>query len=244
MSKWACFLILLLVHVNVWADKPESIKICTPEWEYYTQQDGSGLYHDLWKAIFAESGLTVEVHYAPYKRCEQDVQVHQAHDVFPGGYANTTKATTMVPKWHIGVDLLTVAYKKGTLDAWQGQDSLEGKRVSWERGYAFDQYGIVTANVDLNEFTKLEYAMRMLISERIDFLIDYEQAMTAMVEEMKLQDQVVVLPNVIKGPKYYMEFIDTERGRALAKIWDEGMARLHSTGELQKLYAEYEDQAH
>ena len=47
--------------------------------------------------------------------------------------------------------------------------------------------------------------------------------------------------DVIRGPKFYMMFANTPRGQRFADLWDEGMARLYATGELNELYARFED---
>jgi len=49
------------------------------------------------------------------------------------------------------------------------------------------------------------------------------------------------VPDAIAGPKYYMIFAETERGRKLAEIWDREMERLRKSGQLQKMYKKYGD---
>lgn len=70
-------IVLLLTVYGANAEQPESITICTPEWEYYTQKDGKGLYHDLWKEIFPPAGIRLAIRYAPYKRCEKMMKEYQ-----------------------------------------------------------------------------------------------------------------------------------------------------------------------
>lgn len=236
-------IVLLLSTSGIAAGQVKSIDICTTEWEYYTQKDGKGLYHELWKDIFESAGVKLNIKYHPFKRCEKVVRnvTLKQYDAYPAGYP---AAGVTVPKWHIGVDLMTVIYKKGTIVKWMGQASLENRRVAWERGFDLDKAGVIKVKVEIQEFSKLENAMKMLVNGRIDFILDYIQATRDMVKKLDIADQVEILPDVIGGFKYYMIFRDTERGKELAEIWDKGMERLHTSGQLHKMYEQYEDLAY
>lgn len=113
--------------------------------------------------------------------------------------------------------------------------------MSWERGYDFHTSGVITVKVNLNEFTKLESALKMLASDRIDFVVDYEQALNENIKELKLENKIRITPNAIKGPKYYMTFAKTEKSKPLIKIWDREMERLDKSGKLHELYTKYGD---
>ncbi len=251
ISSWALLVPLLLLSVGVNASQPNSVRICTPEWEFYTQKDGRGLYHELWAAVFKSAGISVDVKYVPFKRCVKSFSNSKKktdtntksndYDAYAGGYG---KEGDIVPHWHIGVDLLSVAYKKGRIEKWTGETMLKGQRVGWERGFEYDKFGVVNVKVQLKEFSKLKSGIQMLASGRIDFLLDYSTAINKTVAELDLSSQIVMVPDVMPGPKYYMIFSDTEKGRALSKIWDAGMERLNKAGMLNKMYSVYEDKAY
>lgn len=221
----------------------KNIKICTPVWEYYTQKDGTGLYHDLWRLIFQPAGITLDIKYAPFKRCANAVNEKKSadYDVLTAGYSSTG---TITPKWHIGVDLLSVAYTKKSVDKWTDSSLLENKRVSWLRGYDFDTYGIVPKSVKRQELNQIKSGIKKLASGRTDFLIDYDKAILKIIKEEELGDKIDIFSNVLKGPKYYMIFADTPKGKALAKIWDDGMEQLNKSGKLQAMYKAAEDPAY
>ncbi|MCP4108631.1 MAG: amino acid ABC transporter substrate-binding protein [Desulfobacteraceae bacterium] len=158
------------------------------------------------------------------------------------GYCGGWEAEgVIIPKWHIGIEFVTVSCLKGTIKEWKSQESLANKKVAWERGFGWDEVGIVTVKVKLHEFTKLEHAMKMLIRRRIDFILDYQQRTEKVVKELGISDQVEILPNIMKGPKYYMVFASTEKGKKLVEIWDKEMERLHKSGQLHKMYEQWGD---
>lgn len=241
----SCAFLLPLLSLGVSASQPDSVKICTPEWELYTQKDGTGLYHELWAAVFKPVGIHVDVNYVPFKRCVKrfsntNIKVND-YDAYAGGYG---KEGDIIPHWHIGADLLTVAYRNGKFEKWIGEAMLQGQRVGWERGFEYDKYGVVNVKVQLKEFSKLKSGIQMLASDRIDFLLDYSTAIEKTVTELGLSSQIVMVPDVMVGPKYYMIFSDTEKGRTLAKIWDERMEQLNKAGKLSKMFRAYGDKAY
>lgn len=219
-------------------EKIDSITICTPEWESYSQQDGVGLYHDVWREVFGAAGIKIIIKYAPFIRCASSIEIKKLYDAFPGGYDSVPG---LIPKWHIGVDWLTVAYKKGHIEKWEGQKTLTNKRVMWERGYKFDEAGVVTVPVKVHEYDSgnLTVALTMLVKDRVDFVIDYKPAIEKQMMDLKLTDALSTLPDIIKGPKYYMVFTDTYRGKKLSEIWDKGMERLNRSGKLKDIYQSY-----
>lgn len=231
---------LLLTSYAMASEAVNEIVICTPEWEQYTQTDGKGLYHELWRAVFEPEGVKPDVRYIPYKRCEKTFEAEYVnpYDAYPGGYSSESN---ILPKWHIGIEMLTVVYRKGFIPKWEGQKSMEGKRVIWERGYDFAKKGIVKADVERFEFSNLESGLKMLVSGRVDFLLDYESPVRKIAGELQITDRIEIVPNTIHGPKYYMIFSDTEKGRKLAEIWDERMEELYKSGKLKEMYKRYDD---
>lgn len=237
-----CILLLCLSTVCS-AQLPSNIRICSPQWDYYTEKDGTGLYHELWAAVFTPSNIRVDIDYIPFKRCEREFTDHKItrYDAYVGGYG---AAGQLIPKWHIGIDALSVAYRNGFITEWLGEVSLTGNRVSWERGYDYDKHGVINVDIQLKEFSKLTSALKMLHRNRIDYILDYDTALKGLIKELGLSGQLTVISNAIIGPKYFMIFSNTERGQALAEVWDSGMERLYKSGQLKKLYAAYNDHAY
>jgi len=234
-----CFFLINGIAIS---QEINSIKICTPEWEYYTQKDGKGLYNELWKEVFLSANIELNIRYVPFIRCEKTVKrMKNQYDVYAAGYPSDD---VIVPKWHIGIDLITVVYNKGFISKWEGQKSLENKIVSWERGFDFDKNGIVKVAVKKHEFSKLESALKMLIVKRIDFVLDYNLAIKKKITELNISDKVEIVIDAIKGYKYYMIFSQTEKGEKLSKIWDEAMKKLDKSGKLHQMYRNYEDPAY
>jgi len=87
----------------------------------------------------------------------------------------------------------------------------------------------------------MESALKMLLLNRVDFLVDYNNTLQKVIKKVDPSNQLEVVPDVIEGPKYYMMFSNTKRGEKFAEIWDKGMEELHKSGKLQKMYKRYGD---
>ena len=225
----------------------KEIRICSPEWEYYSQKDGKGLYHELWTKIYKDSGIKVEVGYFPFKRC-QDIMKKEAglesrtYDAFAAAYP---EKGMLHPKYHLGVDLLSVVYPTGAMTTWAGQGAFKGKTLGWMRGFDFDKQGVITAKpVVVHEYSKLIYGLRMLTKGRLDFVVEYTQEVRDLLKTTEFNGKLSAFYDQINGKKYYMIFPDTEKSRLLINMWDETMARLSKSGALKKMYARFEDRAY
>ncbi len=220
----------------------KTVRICTPAWDDYTQPDGTGLYHELWQEIFAESGIHIEVVYAPFKRCENSVlkAPFKRYDAYPAGYEGRGGLN---PIWHLGIDLLTVAYRKGALSRWVGEGQLENKPVAWLRGYDFGKH-VLKVPVREYEVSQIEQGLEMVSVGRVDFVLDYADNIRKHVEQLDLGSKIEIAEDVIIGPKYYMIFAKSAKGQELAEVWDRGMMRLYEAGKLTEMYKRYNDLAY
>ncbi|MDG9670546.1 transporter substrate-binding domain-containing protein [Hahella sp. CR1] len=238
LSAFAILLACSLWRPTFAADS--TIRICTPIWEGYTNPDGTGLYHELWKLIYEDNGVSVEVSYMPPKRCQANVQTAKLNfDAFPGAYKGMRDI--YLPRWHIYVGSLSVAHLKGTIDHWIGQEQLRGQRVSWEPNSGFDQSGILTVPVQVHEFVDIDAALKMLDLRRIDYILDYEERLVDAVIDTRLAHRVVIQKDVIPGAKFYLGFRYDDEGRKFAEIWDREMDRLMESGKLKELFSRFND---
>ncbi|OZG72777.1 hypothetical protein BTA51_14750 [Hahella sp. CCB-MM4] len=202
------------------------------------------MYHELWKEVFDAYGIQASVLFAPYKRCKELARSGHV-DAFPGGYRRDINVGNLIyPHWYIGVDIISVAYRKGTISSWTGTSNLSGKVVGWERGLQFDVAGIITEDIHLEEFTHLDAALMKLNAGRLDFILDYRQALESTLAELELEESIVIRANVITGQEYFMLFHDNEKGRFLAEHWDRVMRKLSDEGRLHYLYSKFGDESY
>lgn len=218
--------------------------ICTPEWENYTVQDGSGLYHDLWKKVYEDIHFSVQ--YATLSRCREQVSAGKAH-AYPGSYiweADGRNLSSPKPEYYLGIEFIAVAYHKGRGLDWSNESSLKGKRVAWELGYEFEKAGIVNEHVNKHNFKDLGNALKMLEANRLDYILDYAEALESKTEQLGLDNTLTIKKDVIKGPRYYMLFSNDAAGESMKAIWNQKMEVFLKDGTLAELYKKYSDKSY
>jgi len=164
---------------------------------------------------------------------------HEKVDFAGGLPRDETNQTQFIQsKYPIVVGVKTnVMFLTSNID-WQGVESLVGKRVGATHSFA---ERIKHIKVKMSEMPKREQIIKMLLKGRIDFYFDDEFDMTQTIENNKslIKNQAYKIESIAQM-KWYMNVPNTDRGRAILKIYDENFEKLHRSGELQKIYANTE----
>jgi polar amino acid transport system substrate-binding protein len=236
IKKWGIIaLFVLAAALPAFSQKITSINLVTEEWEDCTNADGSGLYFDIFRAVFEPEGIKVAYQFMPYARSVETVQAKKA-DAVVGTYKDEVEGA-VYPKWHFSADDVSALTLKGGPVKIANEKSLQGKRVAWLRGYDYDDY--IDQKMTVTVLDKRENAVNMLLRKRIDVFLDNPWDTTATIEEMKLDMKQFDL-KVIKYLDLFLAFSGTEKGRALAKIWDKNIKKLIDSGKLKALFEEYD----
>lgn len=217
----------LLVSAQVLAS---SITIVSDEWEGYTNKQGGGYYFELMKAIFEAQGVNVNVKLVPYKR-SVDMVTTQKADVMLGAYKGETIEGTFSPH-PLEIDKVDVAISPQMNDQWQGVESLEGKRVGALKGYAFDDY--IDVKMRYKELSNLKSLLKMLNHGRLDAVIDYEADIKVSEQDIKESPNYIIKKAIIVNPSFAV-FSNTNNGKAMLAIFNEGIQSLHKSGRLKEI---------
>ncbi|MCV2884570.1 transporter substrate-binding domain-containing protein [Aestuariibacter sp. AA17] len=237
MWKWVIYLIGmgLILPLHVKADRV-SAKVCTPEWEFYTQRDGNGLYHDIWRRIYTDKDVGLDFTFAVYSRCMLGLSDEENYfDIVPACYVNDAGLKSDSP---LGREVLTIVSHVDQ-KRWTEKSDFTRKIVTWERGFMYQQAGLIPDDAIYVPYSSLERGLKMLLAKRVDYLVDYKLAVQENVRLIDKNKQLRVQEDVIVGPHFYMCFADTDKGRELLRIWNKGFAGLIENGELDSLYNQY-----
>ncbi len=102
-----------------------------PAWEGYTNADGSGLYWDLLKQVYAPYGLDVKFINMPWNRANKLMTAGSMVDGVPGEIPGVEgKLYAQLP---IDIEYHGVMHAAKT--PFSGRASLTGKRVGWRHSY-------------------------------------------------------------------------------------------------------------
>lgn len=223
---------LCITTAAVADDAITEIRLASERWENITNEDGSGLYWDIFRAVYEPLGISVTFEIVPYARSVKMVENKEA-DAAVGAYADEFEA--LFPEWHFDHDTVVAVFKQGTVEQWEGEASLKG-RLGWMRNYGYDQY--LKAPHEYVEIDTRKSALRMLQIGRIDFFLDARADILAELAKGDVNREELQLETLFKL-KIYLAFAETERGRKLRDIFDERMAELVPSGELKPLFEKW-----
>jgi polar amino acid transport system substrate-binding protein len=234
LTNLMCSLLLSFTCVFSFGQKITSVSIVTDEWENCTNANFTGLYFDIIRAVFDQDKIEISIKIEPYARSIVDVTSKKA-DMLIGAYKGEL-SSVLYPKWHLSADDVVACFVKGSINSWNGEKTLEGKRVSWIREYNYDKYILVKMNPLVVD--KRENAINLLLKKRTDIFIDNRFDITATIKDMGLDAGQFDL-RLIKYLNLYVCFTDNEKGKSLAATWDKNMEKLLKSNKIKPLFEEW-----
>ena len=229
---------ITLQYLNSAAANAETVNWVTESWPNYTDEDGSGLYHDIVKAIFVDHQLVVT--YMPWKRALLEVK---------NGTADITGATSfksdyITPRYAILAPPVSILFNKKNM-SYSNLASLKKYIAVWPAPY--EEELITEQNRDfIKGFSVRERqtAYKMLVSGRADYFLDTKALHQAWLATLNKEPPGEVLASDyqledISQLRLYMIFSKNERGQRLNDIFEQGMTKLIQGGQLKKIYEKY-----
>jgi polar amino acid transport system substrate-binding protein len=222
---------LFLVPFPTYAqEKITEITIVSDKWENCTNPDGTGMYWDIFRAVFDPSGIKVKPTMRSYT-ASMEMARQKKTDAAVGAYIDEVKGV-LYPKNHFGVDAVAVAYRRDKVVDWKGEQSLSNKNIAWIKGYSFDEY--LTVPVKKMELEDRTGVARMLDNNRIDYFMDAYADIMDMVEKKTL-DPAKYDVKIVKKLNLYLVFANDEKGKQLRGIFDENIQKIVASGEMGKI---------
>lgn len=215
-----------------WASStPTDIHLVSDTWHGLTRKDGSGLYFDLIRAVYARRQIKTRITIYPYARSVQAVRDKRA-DAWVASFMNE-KAFALYPRWHFDRNVQQVLFRKRPGYRFEGTADLRGKRVAWLRDFGLDKY--IAEPMKVVEVDTIQSAMQMLQHDRIDYFIGAQSDLADDIQTRKVDMGDFELAFVMHLG-LYLAFADTARGEALRRIWDEEMETFHTSDAFRAIY--------
>lgn len=231
------FVLVAMIQSAFCAEQSREIKIASEEWRNATNGDGTGLFWDIFRAVFEAEGIKINIIIRSYKGSEELLKRNLV-DAQAGTYLNEIEGAVF-PKNHFAEDVIVVAFKKSSGINWKGEESLRNAKVAWLKGYSLDQY--IRVPMKAAELTDRKAALRAMGKEkRFDFFIDsMPDLITAMEQENIDKNDFRI--EVLKRLNLYLAFQGTKKGKELADIFDRRFEELLKSGEIKKIYEKSKD---
>ena len=215
----------------------KSISIVAPEWEGFTNRDGSGLYWELLKAIYEPEGIRLRYAIVPWNRAMKMVTRYQVYSAIVGEYLDSEEPL-IFPQFAIDVEYLSVLTRSERGLPWQGLSSLSGKKVGWIKGY--DVLPDEQRDFELVEYRTTDAGLELLADGRIDYMIDEWDEIAAAAAAKSEDMGLYTFNEMPDGTDVYVGFLDSPLSAIYISIYNKRMRELYHSKQLQQLYEKYE----
>ena len=237
--KKAAFIIVmlgfcLLCLPALAGNRPAEIILASEERANATNKDGTGLYWDIFRAVYEPVGIKTKFIIRSYKGSVSLVKKNKADAAV--GIRPEKIQGALSSQYPFVKDYVLVLFKKSKLNQWNGQETLKNKKVGWIKGYAYDEY--LEVPVIKKEFNKRENILRRLDKDRIDFFMDTRNDVESVLNIGIIDVTRYTVETVLELDRYLI-FANNKKGKELKKIFDYRFPHLVKSGEIEKLFAKW-----
>lgn len=206
----------------------------SPSWDGFTNMDGTGLYHEILDRIFAPLGIRVTHKYTNAKRGIYLVRQGEA-DIYTCKTRHTEIPGLLMAGPPMYQGKVHTIFKKARIPDWKGRASLVGKKVVWRRGY-YNPAELPAGIIPLETYSG-ESALGQVHRDRADFYVDDLNLIKETLANTSFPiDKSEFRIEPIGSRSYHPVFNSSGRGQTLLKLYEQGMARLHGSGELKQVF--------
>jgi len=231
------FLLFVLCssQTPVWAQSnPNEIIMASEEWTNATNKDGTGLYWDIFRAVYEPVGIKTKFVIQSYDGSVKLVKKNQV-DAAVGIYPERIRGA-LFSQYPFVKDYVLALFKKNKLSQWNGPESLKDQKVAWIKGYSYDQY--LDIPVVKKEFYYRDNILRRLDHDQVDFFLDTRNDMESVLNKGIVEVSQYTVETVLELDRYLV-FANNRKGKQLKKIFDNRFPNLVESGEIDRLFAKW-----
>ena len=241
-------ILLCLLSSSVVAGQQQNNKVIyvvSEQWESFSHTDGSGLYFDLFRAIYQPAGFTVIPKIQPLLRGIASINRGDKADVMLAEWAWEhigdlrlyQRDKILYPVNAIYGEYVQAVFLPEANLSWAKVRADANCKVAWIRGYGYGEL-LGVQNHNITYLASSQQGLKMLASKNIDAYINDRQEIekdmsNPVFKQLHWQRELIMMR------KLYPLFHNSERGRYLLEIFDRRMQQMRESGELFKLYASY-----
>jgi len=214
----------------------KTINIVAPMWEDYTNKDGSGMYWDILRTLYASENIKLKPSSVPWNRAMKMVTKYQTYNAIVGEYLETEE-DLLFPKYPIDVEYMSVLTKKST-GPWEGVASLSGKNVGWIK-----DYDVITSeerDFNLREYRTTEQGIELLNEGKVDYIIDEWDELATVLKAKNLSIENYYMDDMPEGTDVYVAFANTSMSKVLIEIYNEQVELMVKSGAMQAIYEKWD----
>jgi polar amino acid transport system substrate-binding protein len=213
---------------------PSEIIMASEEWTNATNRDGTGLYWDIFRAVYEPVGIKTRFIIQSFNGSVSLVKKNRV-DAAVGIYPEMIEGA-LFSQYPFIKDYVLALFKKNRVSQWNGQKTLQDKKVAWLKGYAYDKY--LEVPVVKEEFDRRENILRRLDQNNVDFFIDSRNDMESVLNQGIIEVSRYTVETVLELDRYLV-FANNPKGKTLKEIFDHRFPSLVQSGEIEKLSAKW-----
>jgi polar amino acid transport system substrate-binding protein len=233
-----CIFLLFVLCSNsdpAFADSnPSEIIMASEEWTNATNRDGTGLYWDIFRAVYEPVGIKTKFIIQSYAGSVKLVKKNRV-DAAVGIYPERVRGA-LFSQYPFVKDYVLALFKKNKLSQWNGPESLQNKKVAWIKGYSYDQY--LETPVIKKEFYYRDNILRRLDNDQVDYFLDTRNDMESVLSKGIVEVTQYTVETVLELDRYLV-FADNRKGKKLKKIFDNRFPHLVESGEIERLFVKW-----
>ena len=239
-------LITFLISVNAYAEQErefhfkrnqiKSINIVAPEWEDYTNADGTGMYWEILQTIYSNQDIKLKPSSVSWNRALKMVTKYQIYNAIIGEYLDS-ESPLLFPKYHIEVESLAVLSKNSEA-AFVDMSSLAGKRVGWLKDY--DLIDESEIDFTLREYRTVQQGLQLLDEGKLDYIIDEWDELASALSSNNLSLDDYQMKNMPEGTDVYVAFADNAISKFLIEVYNEEVEAMVKSGSMQAIYKKWD----
>jgi ABC-type amino acid transport substrate-binding protein len=246
MNIVVLMLMTLFISVNVHADQDrefhfkrnqiKNINVVAPEWEDYTNVDGTGLYWDILRSIYSNQGVKLKHSSVSWNRALKMVTKYQVYNAIVGEYLDSEEPL-IFPKYPIDVEYLSVLSKNSEV-AFVDMSSLTGKRVGWLKDY--DLIDESERDFTLREYRTVQQGLELLNTGKLDYMIEEWDEIASVLSTNNLSLENYQMKEMPEGTDVYVAFADNAISKVLIEIYNEEVEAMVKSGSMQAIYKKWD----
>lgn len=209
--------------------------VVAPEWEGYTNADGTGLYWEVLKAIYEPEGIKVKTNIIPWNRAMKMVTKYRTYNAIVGEYQDSEEPL-LFPHHAIDIEYMVVLSK--VTSEFKDLSSFSNKTIGWIKDYEVIPKS--KRDFQLKEFRDIEQGIELLKAGSIDYLVDDWDEVAAAMQKHNLSKESFTVTDMPEGTPIFVAFGKHNLSNILINIYNKRILELLKSGELAKIYDKWE----
>ncbi|WP_019615851.1 transporter substrate-binding domain-containing protein [Psychromonas ossibalaenae] len=215
---------------------PQTVITWTSEiWPKVSQKDSRGAYFDLLNAVYPEPQFELVHRFLPYKRGINFVREGRM-DLFS---LCSPVSGFIKPQYAWAQESLGALFDPQVISNWQGTALHDKHTVTLNKEISILPF-VQGINAQLIKTDSRTRSLTLLRKKRADFFLDFKINIDFELDknsDIKMSQYNFQPLQVITC---YPGFSSSTKGLRLSRLWDQGIERLHESGELKKIYQKWQ----